>query len=253
MKRIDAPQIKALQWYLDFLSDDFERMSNLEFSKRVIEAQHYFTDHIPSLSSAMPGKGESISPRFPSGDSLTHDRSAMWPITYDWRANLKTIQIELKEVLQEIMAHPDVTIGIARVDLVAGQDYDGNIRLRYFHWYPQEVSEPERSRILAKVGFSVSLDRIPLEAIRVCKQCGRYFVHVSKKVRDFCTSKCTSRAMSKRRRDADPEKYRAVQREIMRKKYRVLKARQTGVPVGKIRIQRKSRSKRFGKTESEKI
>jgi len=133
-------------------------------------------------------------------------------------------------------------IGIAKVDLVAGVDRDGNIRLRYLHWYSQEVSEPERSKILAKVGFSVSLDRIPLEAIKVCKQCGRYFVHVSKKVRDFCTSKCTSRAMSKRRRDADPEGYRATQREIMRKKYQVLKAKQRGVPPGRVKIQKKSRS-----------
>jgi hypothetical protein len=52
--------------------------------------------------------------------------------------------------------------------------------------------------------------------------------------------------MSKRRRDADPEKYRAVQREIMRRKYREVKTKQRGVPVGKVRIQRKSRPKRVG-------
>ena len=242
MKRIDAPQIKALQWYLDFLSDDFEKMSDLEFSKRVIEAQHYFTEHIPSSSAAMPGKGESISPRFPSVDRLKVGMETMWPFTYDWKTNLKIIQRDLNDFLQDVMAHVDVITGIAKVDLTVSVDYDNTIRLGYLHWYSQDVSEPERSRILAKVGFSVSLDRIPLEAIRVCKQCGRYFVHVSRKARDYCTSKCTSRAMSKRRRDADPEKYRAAQREIMRKKYRVLKAKQRGVLPGRVKIQKKSRS-----------
>jgi hypothetical protein len=53
----------------------------------------------------------------------------------------------------------------------------------------------------------------------ICKECGGKFLWVSKKPKYYCTSKCTSKAISRKRREKDPEGYRKQQREIMRKKY----------------------------------
>jgi hypothetical protein len=74
------------------------------------------------------------------------------------------------------------------------------------------------------------------------EDCGKYFLHLSKKARYYCTPKCTSRDLSKKRREADPEAYRKKQREIMRKKYREKKAKELGMSPDKLKIQTRTRS-----------
>jgi len=63
------------------------------------------------------------------------------------------------------------------------------------------------------------LDKIPATAIRRCQECNRLFVQLKGKARKFCSKKCMNRWHTRKRRQADPEAYRAKQREIMRKRY----------------------------------
>lgn len=78
---------------------------------------------------------------------------------------------------------------------------------------------------LAKLTFYISANGLPQYAIAPCKECGKYFLHLSKKVKYFCSPRCASRNLSRKRRERDPEGYRAKQREIMRRKYREQKSK----------------------------
>jgi hypothetical protein len=102
---------------------------------------------------------------------------------------------------------------------------------------------------LAKRTFYISANALPQNAIAPCKECGKYFLHLSKKVKYFCSPRCASRNLSRERREKDPEGYRAKQREIMRRKYREQKAKELGRPAEKIAFQRKSISKKVGKVK----
>lgn len=41
---IEKSNAKAVNWILEFLADDLDSISDLDFSKRVLDAQYYFLD-----------------------------------------------------------------------------------------------------------------------------------------------------------------------------------------------------------------
>ena len=41
---IDTSNAKTVSWILEFLADDLDNISDLDFSKRVLDAQYYFLD-----------------------------------------------------------------------------------------------------------------------------------------------------------------------------------------------------------------
>ena len=57
--------------------------------------------------------------------------------------------------------------------------------------------------------FCQSLEGIPIGAFRTCPECGKLFLHLSKKKKIFCNNKCAARSASKARREhikkTDPE------------------------------------------------
>lgn len=71
----------------------------------------------------------------------------------------------------------------------------------------------------ASYHFWQILDGLLITALRKCQECHRLFVQAKGKARKFCSNKCMNRWHSRKRREADPEGYRAKQREIMRKRY----------------------------------
>ncbi|MBM4334049.1 MAG: hypothetical protein FJ117_23010 [Deltaproteobacteria bacterium] len=88
--------------------------------------------------------------------------------------------------------------------------------------------------------LQLALDNTPDEgSVKECRECGNFFLHLSKKPKYYCNFRCTSKAASRKRREQNSEKYREDQREIMRRKYREIKAKERGVPVNKVRIQKK--------------
>lgn len=60
--------------------------------------------------------------------------------------------------------------------------------------------------------FLMALYSFPLGSIRACNECGKFFVHVSKKKKMFCSSNCAVRKANRDRRkrikDSEPEKYK---------------------------------------------
>lgn len=242
MKNGDDPKIQAAKWFLEFLSDDLDRMSDLDWGRRIVEAEHYF------LRPTFWIVGEAFKEPMWHPKGLLDEATSMKELTthvesdhpaYPWRVNLKHVQSELKEQLKKILAGG--TLNIAEVRLL-WSIIDGKIALGYLppeKLYDDSYDLPHMTR-LASISFAHALEGIPPGTIRICRECGKYFLHLSKKERYFCSPRCTSRAMAKRDREKDPDKYRAKQRKIMKERYREKKkAQELGVPVSKVTIRKR--------------
>ncbi len=79
-------------------------------------------------------------------------------------------------------------------------------------------------RIMEKFEFLIRRAiPLPVAAFRKCEGCDNFFLPTGKRVRKsrrFCTPQCNMRYHARKRRAADPEGYKAKQREIMKKRYR---------------------------------
>jgi hypothetical protein len=82
--------------------------------------------------------------------------------------------------------------------------------------------------------FATLLDGLPSDCIKRCKECGRLFIHISKKVKIYCSPKCSFKYLSRKRRQElkkHPRKYTAflkTQKEKMRKIYEDKKKAEVG-------------------------
>lgn len=244
MKKGDDPRIQAAKWFIEFLSEDLGKLSSLDFAKRAVEAQHYFMGPLRNLHPVW-GKGDEITlgsfPRLKPDDPKggVHLIVSPWPKDYPWEKNLPSIQKELKNFFEETLASPRHDAVVDTIDLLFGLDGEGTLRMRIN--FPIEDYEKDPSAVVraAKRSFVLALGDIPAEAIRTCQECGKYFLHLSKKERSFCSPRCTSRAMAKRDRERDPDKYRAKQRKIMKIRYKEKKAQELGISVSKVSIRKR--------------
>ena len=87
------------------------------------------------------------------------------------------------------------------------------------------------------------LDGLPRYVIRKCEGCDKYFLYKPQRKKNFCSPRCMWRKNAEKRRKADPEGYRAKQREIMRKKYLKDSAEKRGTTPDKIKLQKSGRKK----------
>jgi DNA-directed RNA polymerase subunit RPC12/RpoP len=219
MKKENDPKIQTAKWFMDFLFDDFDNMSELDLAKRVMEVQFYFFrskdwTHNPQSSNWHRQDG-----------FMVHDVFAK-ESNYPWRNNLKHIQAVLKKELSSmdpewpsgsfVEALSDIRYywGIENRKIFAGYEIDPDTTYYY---------ELKRLEKIATMTFFNALDGISIDAIKNCQECGKYFLHLSKKPKYFCSPKCTSRAISRKRRKENPQKYQEYQRAVMRDKYRIEK------------------------------
>jgi hypothetical protein len=61
------------------------------------------------------------------------------------------------------------------------------------------------------------LNELPPTVIRVCLECKRFFVNLSRRKKKFCSLQCMWRFNAEKKRNVDPEAYRLKQRKVMRK------------------------------------
>ena len=87
--------------------------------------------------------------------------------------------------------------------------------------------------------FARALEGVPITAIKQCPECQHYYIHLSKRKKNYCTPTCTWRARARVVREeaikTDPEGYRKEQREKMRKYYKAKreKGAASGIKIGK--------------------
>lgn len=86
--------------------------------------------------------------------------------------------------------------------------------------------------------FLRALAGVKFGDLRTCPECGKYFIHIAKRVRTFCSNKCASRLANrdarKKIKDTDPEKYQTLLKEGAErsgKSYRNKIKKQLGVQV----------------------
>jgi hypothetical protein len=276
MKIKDDPKIKALEWHLKFLSEDLENMNELDFRKLVVDAEFYFMNPMKGLL-AYYILAESMPPPMPTTTlkkigKKTKDLEAnaavqvmervdshgptLWDPwgprnypshaglgrNYPWRENLRVVQAKIRNFMKEISEGTDFK-SYAKADVLFGRG-SGKFKVIYDPVEPSFADATDPSKLVeeARLSLIFALDGIPDEgAIKTCRECGRYFLHLSKKPKFFCDYKCTVKFTSRKRREKDPDGYRAAQREIMRKKYRERQAEKRGVPVEKVKIQKRRR------------
>jgi hypothetical protein len=233
---------EALAWYLDFVNEDLDSLSDLEFEKRVVEAKFFLLN---------PGRPlfprEKTTPKQPPGELLFEVRGRghieYWPSDFDWEGVLKQIQSTLKDYLDSLVAQQAASGEIVKhVDLKLSRSSGKWVVVPELDM--SDLADPRKLKGLARTVFCFVLDGIPVDSIKTCRECTRYFLHLSAKTKYYCSAKCTSRALSRKRREADPEGYRAKQREIMRRKYKRDQARKLGKSPDKVLIQKKSPPKR---------
>ncbi|MBI5376329.1 MAG: hypothetical protein HZA77_12920 [Candidatus Schekmanbacteria bacterium] len=226
-------KIDLLKWHLDFISKDLDQMDDLELSILILEARYYLRqpDHKYKLNSNFTpthnierNKKNKKQPKYDGDTAIPTDFSMKWNDEAIWKRNIKNIQAELKDFFISIINPERVYLlrTFATADLNLSKD-DGSFIITYSVSEPKEKDEVLSFVEFAKISLCHSLNGILCEAIKTCKECGKYFYHISKKPKFYCNQKCTSRALSRKRREADPEGYRKIQREIMRKKYGLLK------------------------------
>lgn len=263
--KIEKPNFKVVNWILEFLADDLDNISDLEFSKRLLDAEYYFVDQWgykwPGFGPPMtsPSANPSMEKMHKKG-TPAEERAAFSPSryfhNYPFRETLKEIQASLKQIAKELSqkqpGNEDVGREVGKVSLVFYRGPEG----MFIKFNPlsslldlPHFPKPEKLMELAKLTFYISADGLPQNAIIPCRECSKYFLHVSKKVKYFCSPRCASRNLSRERREKDPEGYRTKQREIMRRKYKEKKAKELGRPVEKIAFQKKSISKKANAAE----
>jgi hypothetical protein len=236
--RKDNPQIEAVKWFLDLVSLDIETLSERELSKLVIDAEHYFQrPGIPLFPLEESDCTKSLD------ETLLEVRATgytnFWPDDFPWTESLMRIQERIKASLKKIIRTPDHMLyeDIKGVDLKL-ISFGGELRIGPVI-DPKRMANPSKIAGVVNTVFMFALEGLPTDAIRKCQECDRFFLHISKKPKYYCSPSCTSRGSSRKRREKDPEEYRKKQREIMRRKYRERKARELGVSPEKVKIKKR--------------
>lgn len=56
------------------------------------------------------------------------------------------------------------------------------------------------------IGFLKIINGLPADAFRFCESCKRWYFHLSKKNRKYCSEKCTKKMQARRRRSKEKKK-----------------------------------------------
>jgi hypothetical protein len=243
--RKDDPKIQALSWFLSFISADLDSMIQRDFLKLTIDGQYYFRAHWP-----LAGFGVE-SNLWPIKDSeIYSDQLAGGELG---RENLKQVQAALRNYLRlKFIDGTENLWGEIASGKISFGMFEGKATVIFGYKATRGREDLEEAIRMAKLNLSLSLCDIPREAIKICPECGRYFLHLSKKKsgryflhlskkkRTFCEYKCTTRAASRRRRENDPKAYKESQRKLMWERYGEKVKKKYG---GKVKVQRRKHYK----------
>lgn len=199
----DLPVVKALIWYMDFLSYDFESMTDLDIKKSALEVKQYIIKYA----------------YFTPFHFLKHEESD--PIYDELHAELERIEapegLQLKETLIKVQAELrgllEAIMNPAR-DVIEVEPVQRRIASTGTTFVtghlPPEIDPNACFNIdvlprLARISFTDALSGMPANSINMCEyeKCENYFFRWSEKDKFYCSPKCTSRALAQERREAE--------------------------------------------------
>ena len=222
-KTQDLPQVKALRWYMDFLSYDFESMTDLDLKKRALEVKDYIIKYAYFTPFPFLKHEESD----PIDDKLLTELERIEsPEGLQLKETLIKVQAELRDLLEEIMNPASIVIEVEPV-----QRRIASTGTTFVTGHPPPKIDPNDCfnidvlPRLARISFTTALHGMPANSINMCEyeKCENYFFRWSEKDKFYCSPKCTSRALAQERRDAEK------------------KAKKEGISVKKAREQIKKR------------
>ena len=199
----DLPQVKALKWYMDFLSDDFDFMTDLDLKKRALEVKEYIIKYAYFTPFPFP-KYEEIDP---NDDKLHAELEKIEsPEGLQLKETLIKVRAELRGLLEAIM---NPASGVIEVEPVQRRIASTGTTFIIGH-PPPEIDYSDCFNLdvlprLARISFTDALSGMPANAINMCEyeKCENYFLHLSEKPKYYCSPKCTSRALAQERREAE--------------------------------------------------
>lgn len=239
MQESDKLRIKAINKYLEYISADLENMTDFEQEDLWFDMKRNLP-RLPNLISGFESFGI-VDTDDPEGSTLTKDGV--------YKRFAREVQQCLRETFEKLFLKPEgeefLEIGKAKIRF-ASMFGVGMVSFSPVFEPKGKVKDVklEGFKNMAQIGLCLSLSGLDNRTIKKCGECGKYFLHLSAKAKYYCNVRCTSRASSRKRREENPEEYRRKQREIMRKKYKEIQSKKTGIPVDKIKIQKRSPSKK---------
>lgn len=238
MMKIEKANFSTVNWIFEFLADDLDKVTDLEFSKRVLDAQYHFVDQWGV---------DWLGPSGSANTRVTVLSPQRYPRNYPWRETLKKIQVRLREIAKELSQDQPKNQGLIWKVEGVSLLFEIGPKGMFIKFNPlsgildfHKIPKPDELVRLAERTFYISAHGLPPNAIEPCRECGNYFLHLTKKVKYFCSPRCAVRNLSRQRRERDPDGYRAKQREIMARRYKEQQAKKLERPVEKIRFQKKS-------------
>lgn len=196
-------QVKALRWYMDFLADDFESMTDLELKKRALDVK----DYIIKNAHFTPFSFLKYERKDPIDDELHEELERIEsPEGSQLRKVLTKVQAELRGLLEAIMNPARDVIEVEPVERrIASTGTTFVIGHPPPKIDPNDCFNTDTLPRLARISFTDALSGMPANSINMCEyeNCWNYFFHLSEKDKFYCSPKCTSRALAQERREAE--------------------------------------------------
>jgi len=246
MKKKESVRKWLLKWYVNFLNEDLDALSDVEFATKWLTASYVF-DWVNSREIMDDVEIFQVSPDALNRYLSTKNRQQRLKHSRDLA---REVQAHLRNTARKII--DGELLRFTGVDVTLEPSYWFDEKVKGEVWMVSLSPESELDKKgtysdhelwgkYGEINLIFLLQGLPIKTLRACKECGKLFLHFSKKDKFYCNPRCTSIALSRERREKDPDAYRKQQALIMRKQYRKKVAAEQGKPVEKVKIQKKRR------------
>lgn len=235
-------EVSPLQWFLDFINTDLKTLSLSEKFKIAAEVKLALDGDIDWLPySDYMRTREKWHPKDPSGSLLSlydPDLAVVIELQDHLRRFFEEMfmRIEGTRIYQEKLILKEPSQG--GINEIAKLNTNITVRARIILPGVQDFSEDKEAHIAlhlgAKLGSNVirvqfspdnnkdalifhflrAIDDLPLTAIRQCPECKKWFAHLSRREKEFCSNKCAAKKTSRQRyqrvKESDPEAHESV-------------------------------------------
>ena len=222
---IDEIRQGRVEWFLEFINFDLDKISPGDFAKLDMEITLIIQGLFPTDLNKLQRRS------YIARDNWRTDILGMdeWDESLDESLNMRFYQDYLKEFLNDMME---------RIKEVSKSKIPQFITSKTFKSLNVPITIEAGFRIPAKsddlkdqlievttmtsrpeenllIYFIYALDGIPLGAFRQCPECGKFFLHTSKRVKMFCSNKCAAKKVSRDRRNKiKANNLKAYEREL---------------------------------------
>ena len=218
---------KWIEWVLNFERIDLNNLTTTMKEKIAEEAYFFISDFLQTFDESRfwegrkQKKGEYETDR--TAEVLKKIQSALVPLVVVIDKNTATSK------RKGPFPHFSYDLKNVAPFLTVGQGVDGDCYTIGFR--PDYKSEGDWSveQVRAVINFSQLLLGLPLHSIKKCKGCDRYFLEITQREKEFCTSSCYARwfareKMAKLKRNKKKyDDFKKDRRLYMQKRYKDVK------------------------------